>query len=204
MKNRVEVEATITVRRSDCLATEMAFEYDKDSAMQRIKIGAENTTHKINTTKDREELIVNYAKAGISCQRIEDSSLWATSPSCSACKFFSMENVSILGSRSANSSSVSYRVLFPSMPKLHAVERDLKKLGLDPVVTDIYESSRTILTRRESEVIRTCFRQGFFDPVRKNNLTQMARELGISPASLSELIRRALKKLITDYIDTLE
>lgn len=204
MKNRVEVEATITVRRDDCLATDIAFDYDTDSSMQRVKIGPESTTHKINTTKDREELIVKYARAGIACQRIEDDSLWANSPSCAACKFFSNENVSILGSRSVNSTSVSYRVLCPSMPKLHAIERDLKKLGLDPVITEIYESSRTLLTKRESEVIRTCFRQGFFDPVRKNNLTQMARELGISPASLSELIRRALKKLITEYIDKLD
>lgn len=204
MKNRVEVEATITVRRNDCQATDIAFEFDEESSLQRIKIGPEDTVHKINTAKDREELIVRYARAGISCQRIEDNSIWATSPSCSACKFFSVENVSILGSRSFNTNSVSYRVLVPSMPKLHAIERDLRKLGMDPIVTDIYESSRTILTKRENEVIRTCYRQGFFDPVRKNNLTQMARELGISPASLSELIRRALKKIITDYIDTLE
>ncbi len=204
MKNKVEIEATITVKRNDCVATDNAFAYDENASLQRIKIGSDVTVHKIITKKGREELIRRYSRMGLSCQRIGDNALWVSSPSCASCKFLSLENVSILGSKSTEPDRVSYRILVPSISKLKAIERDAKKLGMEPVVSEIYESSRMLLTDREREVLIALYRAGFFDPVRSKNLTQLARDLDISPASLSEILRRTLKKIITEYIDKME
>ena len=204
MHTRIEYDATISVTRKDCLVTEKVFQYDKEAKIQRMKISSDRTIHRVTFKKDREEIIPELQREGILVERIEGDSVWATAPSCSSCTFFSRKDVSILGTRSVNSHTVSYRIRVNSIIKIKNIEKELAAMDMNPFVSDLYESIKTDLTERERVALETCYKEGFFDQNRKKNLSEISKILGISPASMSELLRRAMKKVLAEYLNDLE
>lgn len=204
MHTKVEYDATISVTRTDCLVTGTVFQYDRGAKIQRMKISCESTIHRVTFASDRENIIPELLKAGIEVERTGEDSIWAKAPSCSSCAFFSCSDVSILGTRSVNSHNVAYRIRVSSMARLKVLERELNSLDLNPVITDIYETIKTKLTDREREALETCYREGFFDQNRKKNLSEISKIMGISPASMSELLRRAMKKVLSEYLNDLD
>ncbi|MFD1684858.1 helix-turn-helix domain-containing protein [Halobellus litoreus] len=58
------------------------------------------------------------------------------------------------------------------------------------------------LTDRQHEALRTAYELGYFDIPRKASLEDVAAELGISPSSVSERLRRAQTQLIEETVAT--
>lgn len=56
------------------------------------------------------------------------------------------------------------------------------------------------LTPRQAAILETAMERGFFDYPRKINLHQLAKESGVRPATLSEILRRAQKKALKEYL----
>jgi predicted DNA binding protein len=57
------------------------------------------------------------------------------------------------------------------------------------------------LTAKEYEILRLALERGFFDYPKKIRLEELAKLLGISKSTTSELLRRAIKKVIEEYIE---
>lgn len=60
-------------------------------------------------------------------------------------------------------------------------------------------SDKTEITYREEEILKIALEKGFFDFPRKIKLEDLAKDLGIKPSTLSEIIRRGLKKILKRY-----
>lgn len=58
------------------------------------------------------------------------------------------------------------------------------------------------LTDRQHEALRTAYERGYFDIPRQASLEDVAGELGITPSSLSERLRRAQTQLIEETVAT--
>ena len=71
--------------------------------------------------------------------------------------------------------------------------------GLEPSVT--YHDFPKDLTDREREILYEVYVHGFFDQMRKSSLTDIAKNLGVSTATLSEGLRRTLRKIVRDYLE---
>jgi hypothetical protein len=56
-----------------------------------------------------------------------------------------------------------------------------------------------ILTRRQDELLLHCYQRGYYDIPRQANLLLLAKGLGISPASLSMVLRRAEARIVDAY-----
>ena len=56
-------------------------------------------------------------------------------------------------------------------------------------------------THREAEIIVRLYDEGYFDPERKLSLTEIAEQLDISTAALSEILRKTLRKIVGEYIE---
>lgn len=56
------------------------------------------------------------------------------------------------------------------------------------------------LTPRQEEIVAAAFERGFFDFPRRVGLRSLAHDLQISAASLSEILRRAEKKIIGEFV----
>ncbi len=62
----------------------------------------------------------------------------------------------------------------------------------------------SLLTPRQLEILSQSLTNGFFDIPRKKSLSELAKEIGISPSALSENVRRINKKLAEHYISCLD
>jgi predicted DNA binding protein len=59
---------------------------------------------------------------------------------------------------------------------------------------------RTKVTYREEEILRIALEKGFFDFPKKIKLEELAESLGIAPSTLSEILRRGQKKILTKFL----
>lgn len=57
-----------------------------------------------------------------------------------------------------------------------------------------------ILTHRQEMVLRTALENGYFDYPRKVDIRALATQLGVSPATVSETLRKSLKKVVREYM----
>jgi Predicted DNA binding protein len=56
------------------------------------------------------------------------------------------------------------------------------------------------MSERELSVLKMCYDLGYFENDRASSLTEIAKVLGVSTSSLSETLRRAMKKTVRDYL----
>jgi hypothetical protein len=73
--------------------------------------------------------------------------------------------------------------------------------GLNPNILETEFESTEILTEREKEVVNMAFRHGYFDPDRGISMTEIAKIMKVSTPSLSDVLRRATKKIVKYYIE---
>jgi hypothetical protein len=59
----------------------------------------------------------------------------------------------------------------------------------------------TLLSNKQSDILIHALKNGFFESPRKQTLSSLATELGLSPTALSENIRRITKKLGEQYLE---
>ncbi|MEM4354042.1 MAG: helix-turn-helix domain-containing protein [Candidatus Caldarchaeum sp.] len=57
-----------------------------------------------------------------------------------------------------------------------------------------------ILTHRQEMVLRTALENGYFDYPRKVDIRELATQLEVSPATVSETLRKSLKKVVREYM----
>lgn len=62
--------------------------------------------------------------------------------------------------------------------------------------------SRSVLTQPQDEAIRAAASAGYYKIPRALNLCQLAEQLGVSPASISERLRRAEARLVQRYVES--
>jgi predicted DNA binding protein len=59
---------------------------------------------------------------------------------------------------------------------------------------------KEIVTSRQEEVLRKAFVAGYFDYPRKTDSTRLARELGISVSTFSEIMRAAQRRILAERL----
>jgi len=65
------------------------------------------------------------------------------------------------------------------------------------------EEEKKLLTKRQEEVVRVAFKNGYFDHPKRSDGHAAAAELGVSAATFSEIIRAAQRRILQDHISWL-
>lgn len=65
-------------------------------------------------------------------------------------------------------------------------------------------STTSLLTTKQEEVLKAVLNAGYFEIPRRKSLSVIAAEIGVSPASLSEMLRRIFRHLSLDYFAPME
>lgn len=80
---------------------------------------------------------------------------------------------------------------------------DLQRRGVPYKVKEItYHKPKGLLTDNQERILFIALKLGFFDYPRKISLEELASKLKISPPTLSEVIRRGLKRLLEHHFST--
>gem|GEM_PF-6193934 len=93
-----------------------------------------------------------------------------------------------------------WRVLVPGPESLRRFLKDLRPFRSGDSVSvhlQRYRESRR-MTRRQRQALDTALRLGFFSCPRRGGLAEVARALGISRATASEILRRAQANLLQE------
>ncbi len=77
---------------------------------------------------------------------------------------------------------------------------ELKKTGCTILLAHPIEEMDYMLTIKQEQVLVNAYLRGFYSYPRKIKLTELSRQLGISPSTLLELLRRAEAKIVEAFI----
>jgi hypothetical protein len=193
------IEATIEIERDDCVVTNLVFAKLKGASVNRLVIGNEKSLHRVKSDNIL-DVITELRHISESVKRVGSDSLWVEGKSCSACHFFSTSNVPVVGSRTVDEKHIAFRILIQSRKSLELLVEQMNSVGLNPRVTDIRTGRSQSLTEREMEVLLFAFNHGYFESNRQSSLTELAEKLNVSTSSLSDVMRRALRKTVEDYL----
>jgi len=193
------VEAFIQVERSDCVVTNLVFSRIPEANVSRLLVGEETSLHKVRT-ENVSDVVTEFRRIASSVRQVSKDTLWVESGSCSACSFFSRSKIPILSTRTFGENKLGFRILAPTRKSLDHLMEELAAAGLRPHLLEVNEGESYNITEREKEVLLFAFNHGYFESERDTNLTKLAERLNVSPSSLSDVLRRAMKKVVIDYL----
>ncbi|HLH86031.1 MAG TPA: helix-turn-helix domain-containing protein [Thermoplasmataceae archaeon] len=200
-KSKGAIEALIEVTRGDCAVTNFVSRFGESTVVDRLKIGADFTVHRITSDRSIEDLIGEMRRVSIDVTKVGKNTLWAKARSCSSCRLLSQMDTVIMSSKSLNGGRIQYRILIPSEAKLRQISHALEEADLSPKLLEIFFESEENLTEREMEIVKKAFTLGYFDTDRKISMTELAEKIGIRTPTLSDILRRAMRKIIRYYLE---
>ena len=123
--------------------------------------------------------------------------------SCPICSTFAGLNCFLISANTRDDGKMEWRLFIGG-------DTDLKKLcgrlDANEVKYDILEVSRHAqkkeITARQEEILRVALDLGYFEFPKRMHLEELAEKLGITPGTLSEILRRAEKNIISNHFGT--
>lgn len=199
MTSKCLMEVVLEIERDDCLVVDALSGHD--CSIERLSVRIDKTLHAIQPKNgcDVGELLTTQC---IKTRTTKKGAVWAESSSCSACSFFSrMSFVDIIGSATVGRKRLQARLIVPSRSDLRLLRYHLKNSGLDYEIISEKPFVHKEMTDKEKNILDIALRRNYFDCENRMSLTDLAESLGVSPSSLSELIRRATKKAVVFYLE---
>ena len=129
------------------------------------------------------------------------SSVWLESEGCEVCNTILAHDAFLVSGKSMQDNLITYSFMVPTFEAYQGILSDLKKAGHPVNVRKVgkFEPQIGVLTENQERIFWLALRSGFFDYPRKIGMAELAAKLGISAATLSEIIRRGTRRLLEHY-----
>jgi predicted DNA binding protein len=98
--------------------------------------------------------------------------------------------------------TIMYNFLVPSFEAYRKILTTLKEAGLSVNILKMgkFEPQAGVLTEKQERIFWVALKGGFFDyPHKIDTVEAIAKKLGISPSTLSEITRRGMRRLSENY-----
>ena len=131
-------------------------------------------------------------------------SLSFDSDGCTICSTILINNSFLISGRNIEGAdTILYSFVAPSFHAFQTIVSDLEKAGFDPLIRRVtkFQPKGKILTQHQERVLWYAFQLGFFEYPRKINTIMLSKKLGIAPSTLSEVMRRGLRRLLADFFN---
>ena len=90
-----------------------------------------------------------------------------------------------------------WRFLFQKPGDLREIMENLNRMGVRTRLRDLAPiDERPTLTIRQTQVINSAMRQGYYEFPREISLTELSHLLEIKPSTLSEILRSAERRIL--------
>ena len=129
------------------------------------------------------------------------SSVWLESEGCEVCNTILSHDAFLVNGKSMQDSIITYSFMVPTFEAYRGIITDLQKSGHNVKILKVgkFEQQIGVLTENQEKVFWLALKSGFFDYPRQVGMAELAAKLGISPATLSETIRRGTRRLLEHY-----
>ncbi len=123
-----------------------------------------------------------------------------TTQHCPVCSTLSDLNCSLLSAVTTQSGKMEWKLLVSGNDTLKKVTDRLSSQGVGFKVLQVMGlHSKADLTMRQEQIVKMALEMGYFEFPKKIRLEELSKRLGISAGTLSEILRRAEKHILTLY-----
>jgi len=136
---------------------------------------------------------------GVSALR--KSASWIECKGCTVCNTIVSHGAFLISGISTRGSVISYSFLTPNFDAYKAIISTLEKRKFKVRLLKVgkAESRTGILTEKQQRILWIALQAGYFDYPKRTDSTELAGRLGISPATLTEITRRGIRRLLSNH-----
>jgi predicted DNA binding protein len=129
------------------------------------------------------------------------ASAWFDTAGCLVCQTILANSSFLISGECIQDFTVIYNFVTPNFQAFQNVVSKLETSGFKLRILEVsrYESRGDILTEKQERALWFAITLGFFEWPRRITLTELAEKLGISASTLSELMRRGLRRVMRNY-----
>ena len=120
---------------------------------------------------------------------------------CKACEVWMKAKAFMVFPVSINKGRMKWLLITDNNPTVGKIVDDLEKCGCDVRIERVTAfGGKGILTDRQEELVQVALASGFFDFPRKMGSVELAKKLGISVSTLSEIMRATQRRIFSEYL----
>ena len=129
------------------------------------------------------------------------STVWVESKGCEVCNTILAHDAFLVSGKSMQNDIITYSFMVPTFEAYKGIIDDLEKAGHKVNVRKVgkFEQQIGVLTEKQERIFWLALKSGFFDYPRQIGIAELASKLGISAATLSEIMRRGTRRLLEHY-----
>jgi predicted DNA binding protein len=129
------------------------------------------------------------------------TSAWFNTDGCDICNTIFANGSFLISARHIKGYKIIYSFVAPNSDAFKKINSSLEAQGINFKVLDIgkFKPSSKTLTEKQERALWLALKMGFFEYPRKITMLQLSERLGIGLSTLSELLRRGLRRLLEDH-----
>jgi predicted DNA binding protein len=157
------------------------------------KASADQLIESLNTSKD----IKNIDLVRLGPHTVMGT---ITTQNCPVCSTLSGLNCSLLSANTNDVNKMEWRLLVSGDDTLKKVTDRLDSQNIEFEILELTKLTNiNDLTSRQEQIVKIALDTGYFEFPKKIKLEELSERLGVSAGTLSEILRRAEKNILTRY-----
>ena len=134
----------------------------------------------------------------------DKSSIWIESEGCQVCNTILLKGAFLVSGRALQNRVITYDFIAPNFKAYRDIISAIEARGFKVKILRLgkFEPKKEYLTEKQEKILWLALKVGFFEYPRRVDTLELSNRLGVSPSTLSEIIRRGLRRLLEDYFKT--
>jgi predicted DNA binding protein len=130
--------------------------------------------------------------------------VWFETKGCDVCNTIVSKGAFLITAWNTEGNDIIYTFIAPNMKTAQDIISTLEALnfGLKILGMGRYKRRTSILTEKQEIALWLALESGFFDYPRKIGVSDLSRKLKVSSSTLSEIMRRGIRRLLEYYFET--
>lgn len=132
-----------------------------------------------------------------------ESAIWFETEGCNACNTITSKGAFLVTAWNSGEDKIIYVFVAPSASAAQDIVSTLESLGFKLKILGMerYRGRTSILTERQEAALWLALEAGFFDHPKRINIVELSRKLNVSPSTLSEILKRGIRRLLEHYFE---
>jgi predicted DNA binding protein len=160
--------------------------------------------HLTELDRDQVKKIPEAFKAVASQGKTEGRpSIWFESEGCEVCNTILSRDAFLISGKSMEENTIKYSFIVPTFEAYKSIISALENTGhkVNVLKRGSFEPKTGVLTEKQERIFWLALKGGFFDYPRKIGTQELSAKLGISPSTLSEILRRGTRRLLEHHFE---
>jgi len=119
---------------------------------------------------------------------------------CPVCSLFAVADGFLVGADVLDKDRMRWEILVRDEAGLQLLSEELRRRGIEHQLVEKVHLKKTELTARQDQILRIALELGYFDFPKRIKLERLADRLGVTAGTLSEVLRRGVKKALREYL----